>query len=170
MVTGLRAASLPATCDSAPSAFMPPLGWRHGTRLKMSVAVLATSFTRSIVFDATPRAASSAGCAIACDPSARAATGGSTGTTAIREAAITKRARYPSKVMLTLNPQIRGLDMRGLDQESRQCPAQAVMHALGQLHAWRRAKQVKLATFVPLPHDGEPIEQRDVVLLRHHTH
>src|SRR5436305_1823596 len=46
--TGWPEASLPATCGSDPIDLGPPFGGRQGTRLKMSVADFATSFTLSI--------------------------------------------------------------------------------------------------------------------------
>src|SRR4051812_15446511 len=49
MTTGSPAASLPATRGSDPILWAPPFGGKHGTRLKMSVADFATSFTLSIV-------------------------------------------------------------------------------------------------------------------------
>src|SRR2546423_1715678 len=45
-------ASLPATCGSDPIDLGPPFGGRQGTRLKMSPADFATSFTVSIVLAA----------------------------------------------------------------------------------------------------------------------
>ena len=39
---------MPATCGSDPIDLAPPFGGRHGTRLKMSPADFATSFTFSI--------------------------------------------------------------------------------------------------------------------------
>src|SRR5207244_11539171 len=49
--------SLLATCGSDPIDLEPPFGGRHGTRLKMSPADLATSFTLSIALPAMPFAA-----------------------------------------------------------------------------------------------------------------
>src|SRR5271169_5922579 len=46
--TGSPAASLPATCGSDPIDLGAPFGGRHGTRLKMSLADLATCFIFSI--------------------------------------------------------------------------------------------------------------------------
>src|SRR5437762_1133595 len=48
MTTGSPEASLLATCGSDPTDLAPPFGGRHGTRLKMSPADFATSFTLSI--------------------------------------------------------------------------------------------------------------------------
>ena len=44
------------------------------------------------------------------------------------------------------------------------------MDALGQLETVRRAEQIEISVLVPLTHDGETVEQRNVVLLRHHAH
>ena len=52
MTTGCREASLLATCGSDPIALMPFDG-RQGTRLKMSLADLATSLTLSIALVVT---------------------------------------------------------------------------------------------------------------------
>ena len=54
MTTGLPAASLPATCGSDPIDRATPFGDRQGTRLKMSPADLATSFTLSIALPVMP--------------------------------------------------------------------------------------------------------------------
>src|SRR5258708_7994692 len=51
MTTGSPAASLLATCGSDPIDLTPPLAGRHGTRLKMSLAVFATSLAFSIALD-----------------------------------------------------------------------------------------------------------------------
>ncbi len=48
IATGWPAASLPATCGSDPTDCAPPFGGRHGTRLKISLADLATCLTLSI--------------------------------------------------------------------------------------------------------------------------
>ena len=48
IITGWPAASLLATCGSEPIDLAPPFGGRQGTRLKMSAADFATSFTLSI--------------------------------------------------------------------------------------------------------------------------
>ena len=48
ITTGSPAASLLATCGSDPIDLAPPFGGRQGTRLKMSPADFATSFTLSI--------------------------------------------------------------------------------------------------------------------------
>src|SRR5690242_2578537 len=48
ITTGSPDASLLATCGSDPNDLTLPFGGRQGTRLKMSVADLATSFTLSI--------------------------------------------------------------------------------------------------------------------------
>src|SRR5882724_1766089 len=48
ITTGSPAASLLATCGNEPIDLGPPFGGRQGTRLKMSVADFATSFTLSI--------------------------------------------------------------------------------------------------------------------------
>src|SRR5256885_4129467 len=54
ITTGCPAASLLATCGSDPIDLEPPFGGRHGTRLKISPADLATSFTLSIALPAMP--------------------------------------------------------------------------------------------------------------------
>src|SRR5207237_900891 len=51
-VRGSAEAALPAKCGSYPIDWGPHLGGRHGTRLKMSPADFATSFTVSIVLAA----------------------------------------------------------------------------------------------------------------------
>src|SRR5580765_6017943 len=48
ITTGSPAASLLATCGNEPIDLAPPFGGRQGTRLKMSPADFATSFTFSI--------------------------------------------------------------------------------------------------------------------------
>src|SRR5438309_11097767 len=48
ITTGWPAASLAATCGREPICLAPPFGGRQGTRLNMSVADFATSFTLSI--------------------------------------------------------------------------------------------------------------------------
>jgi hypothetical protein len=48
ITTGSPAASLLATCGNEPIDLAPPFGGKQGTRLKMSPADFATSFTRSI--------------------------------------------------------------------------------------------------------------------------
>src|ERR1700722_11383675 len=48
IMTGSPAASLLATCGSDPTGLTSPFGGRHGTRLKILAAVVATSFTLSI--------------------------------------------------------------------------------------------------------------------------
>src|SRR3954451_21411217 len=60
--------------------------------------------------------------------------------------------------------------MRSVDHELCQRPAKAIMDLFRQLGPARRAEQVELALIIPLPHDREPIEQRNIVLLRHHPH
>ena len=54
ITTGLPAASLPATCGSEPIDLEAPFGGRQGTRLKMSPADFATSFTLSIALPVMP--------------------------------------------------------------------------------------------------------------------
>ena len=44
------------------------------------------------------------------------------------------------------------------------------MDALRKLEAMRCAEKVEVSLFVPVTHDGEPVEQRNVVPLRDHTH
>ncbi len=44
------------------------------------------------------------------------------------------------------------------------------MHTLGQFNAMGGAEQVKIAGIIPVMHDGEPVEQRNVMLLCHHAH
>ena len=48
--------------------------------------------------------------------------------------------------------------------------AKAIMDAFGEIKAVRCAEQVKISGVIPLTHDGEPVEQRNIVLLRHHPH
>ena len=52
IITGSPEASFAATCGSDPIDLAPPFGGRHGTRLKMSPADFATSFTLSIALAA----------------------------------------------------------------------------------------------------------------------
>ncbi len=60
--------------------------------------------------------------------------------------------------------------MRRIDDKFRERPAETIMDTLRELHAMRRAEKVEVSLFVPVAHNGEPIEQRNVMLLRHHTH
>ena len=62
------------------------------------------------------------------------------------------------------------IDVRRVDDELRQSAAKTIVHALGKIEAMRRAEQVKVSRVIPLTHDGETVEQRNVVLLRHHAH
>src|SRR5437773_10146617 len=64
ITTGWPAASLAATCGSEPICLAPPFGGRQGTRLKMSPADFATSFTLSIALPV--RLFCSVGCAGSC--------------------------------------------------------------------------------------------------------
>ena len=41
---------------------------------------------------------------------------------------------------------------------------------VGQIDAVRGAEQVKISELIPVTHYGEPVEQRNIVLLRHHPH
>src|SRR2546428_6853460 len=54
ITTGCPATSLLATCGSDPIDLELPFGGRQGTRLKMSPADLATSFTLSIALPVMP--------------------------------------------------------------------------------------------------------------------
>jgi hypothetical protein len=54
IITGWPLISLLATCGSDPIDLELPFGGRHGTRLKMSPADLATSFTLSIALPVMP--------------------------------------------------------------------------------------------------------------------
>ena len=54
MTTGLLAASFAATCGSEPTDGATPFGGRHGTRLKISPARVATAFTFSITLPGRP--------------------------------------------------------------------------------------------------------------------
>src|SRR5258705_11910798 len=54
ITTGWPEASLLATCGSEPIDLEPPFGGKQGTRLKMSPADFATSFTLSMVLPAMP--------------------------------------------------------------------------------------------------------------------
>src|SRR6185312_16562674 len=57
MTTGSPATSRLATCGNDPIVLLAPFGGWHGTRLKMSLADLATSFTLSIALPVMPLAA-----------------------------------------------------------------------------------------------------------------
>src|SRR3954454_4992952 len=61
-------------------------------------------------------------------------------------------------------------DVCRIDHEFRQGAAEAIMHALRQFKSVRGAEQVEVSGFVPVAHHGKTIEQRNVVLLRHHAH
>src|SRR5579859_1445839 len=69
----------------------------------------------------------------------------------------------------TLIP-LRRAEMRGADHEGRERPAEAIMNPLRRLQAMVRAKEIEIALIVPLMHDPEAIEQRNVVRLRHRAH
>ena len=73
---------------------------------------------------------------------------------------------------LTLVPLIllRRIKVGAVDDKFRQCAAEAVMNALGEIDAMRGAEQVEISSVVPVTHDGKAVEQRDLVLLRHHPH
>ena len=53
-----------ATCGSDPIDLEPPFGGRHGTRLKMSPADFATSFTLSIALPVMPFCAAGSAAAV----------------------------------------------------------------------------------------------------------
>src|SRR3954454_16703536 len=65
---------------------------------------------------------------------------------------------------------LRWADVSGVDYQSRERTAEAVVDARGKLHTVERGEQVEVSGVVPLMHDGEAIEQRHVVLLRDHPH
>ena len=44
------------------------------------------------------------------------------------------------------------------------------MNPFGEINAMRGAEQVEISGIVPVTHHGKPVEQRNVVLLRHHAH
>ena len=44
------------------------------------------------------------------------------------------------------------------------------MNPLGHVSAMYVAEQVEISGFIPVTHDGEPVEQRNIVLLCHHAH
>jgi len=60
--------------------------------------------------------------------------------------------------------------MRGVDDEFRQRPAQAIMNAHRKVNPVHGAEKVEISVIIPLMHDGEAVEQRDIVLLRHGAH
>ena len=60
--------------------------------------------------------------------------------------------------------------MLGVDDEFRQRPAETIMHALRKVDAVRGAEKVEIPLVIPLMHDGETVEQRNVVPQRHHAH
>ena len=60
--------------------------------------------------------------------------------------------------------------MGRIDHEFRKRAAETAVNIFGQLDAVRRAEQVEIPCVVPVMHNGKPIEQRNVVLLRNHTH
>src|SRR5690606_42055660 len=66
----------------------------------------------------------------------------------------------------TLFPTRRSSDL--IDHEFRQCAAETGVNLLGQVDTMRGAEQVKISGVAPLLHNREPVEQRNVVLLRHH--
>src|ERR1700682_6357516 len=71
ITTGWPAASLAATCGSEPIDLAPPFGGRQGTRLKMSPADFATSFTLSIAFEVRVFCCAGVSCAgLACSVAA----------------------------------------------------------------------------------------------------
>src|SRR4051812_3360362 len=75
MTTGSPAASLLATRGSDPILCALPFGDKHGTRLKMSVADFATSFTLSIALPVRPFCADGSAAATLPAPVAGAACG-----------------------------------------------------------------------------------------------
>ena len=60
--------------------------------------------------------------------------------------------------------------MRGVDDEFRQRSAQAIMNAHRKVNPVHGAEKVEISVIIPLMHDGEAVEQRDIVLLRHGAH
>ena len=60
--------------------------------------------------------------------------------------------------------------MSRFDDKLRQCPAKAIVDTLRKVDAVRCAEQVEIPLVVPVAHDGETVEQRNIVLLRHHAH
>src|SRR5262249_26046558 len=56
--------------------------------------------------------------------------------------------------------------MRGVDDHSGNAPADAIVHALGEHVILSGGIEVESAGVGPMPHNGEPVEQRNLVLLR----
>src|ERR1700731_777590 len=61
-------------------------------------------------------------------------------------------------------------EVSGVEDKFRERTADTIMNALRKLDAVRRAKKVEISGVVPLTHDGETVEQRDVVLLCDQAH
>src|SRR5262245_61819798 len=60
--------------------------------------------------------------------------------------------------------------MGGLDDHGSNAATDTVMYALSEHVVLAGGIKIESAGVGPVPHDGKPIEQRDLVLLRHHTH
>ena len=58
----------------------------------------------------------------------------------------------------------------GVDDHSGKAPADAIVHALGKHIILSGGIEVECAGIGPMPHNGKPVEQRNLVLLRHHPH
>ena len=60
--------------------------------------------------------------------------------------------------------------MRGVDDEGRQGAADAVVDALAPARVLGGRVEIECAGVVPMPHDGEPVEHRNLALLRDPAH
>lgn len=60
--------------------------------------------------------------------------------------------------------------MRRIDDKFRKRPAEAIMDTLREVDTMRSAEKIEVSLLIPVAHDSKPVEQRNVVLLRHHAH
>src|SRR6516162_8364071 len=60
--------------------------------------------------------------------------------------------------------------MGGIDDHGSNAATDTVMHAVSEHVVLAGSIKIKSAGVGPVPHDGKPVEQGDLVLLRHHTH
>src|SRR5579883_373477 len=125
------------------------------------------------VVAALPTVSEAAACAdgVACALCAWAA-GASTSSadTASAMVAGKGRRRPAPEIEIRIKPKVlillRRSEMRRVEDEIRQRAADAVMHALCKLGAMHGAEKIEIPLLIPLTHDGESIEQRNIVLLR----
>src|SRR6185295_14294286 len=88
----------------------------------------------------------------------------------IRRCMLLSRSLSNSFGLLPSPVVVDGFEARRFDDQRRDAAADAVVHAMRQHVVLAGGIKIECAGFGPVPHDGQPVEQRHLALARDHAH